>query len=185
MYISPGGLPSLGLAQAPYPWESKFLPEQRVYTEGSDISGHPRLGAAVVHIPTSATIYIDVVGTKEIRAIMPAELVAIHTALATFAAHEWIGIFTDFLSSLHAIRHHHTNPSTGGPKHHHHHAFLLGSITDLLDTRRSEGFRTTHHKIKTHINIRGNDIADATAKLAGTYLTLSLRYKRFEWTSGK
>jgi hypothetical protein len=31
---------------------------------------------------------------------MRAEVVAIHTALTTFASHEWIGIFTDYLSSL-------------------------------------------------------------------------------------
>ncbi len=51
--------PSSGEAPTPYPWAPKFLPEQWVYTDGSDITGHPRLGAAVVHIPTSTTIYID------------------------------------------------------------------------------------------------------------------------------
>jgi hypothetical protein len=40
---------------------------------------------------------------------MRAELVAIHTALTTFAALDWIGIFTDFLSSLHVIENHNTN----------------------------------------------------------------------------
>jgi hypothetical protein len=52
-----------GEAPAPYPWALKFLPEQWVYTDGSDIRGDPRLGAAVVHIPISTTIYIDVAGT--------------------------------------------------------------------------------------------------------------------------
>ena len=45
--------PSNGEVPAPYPWELKFLPEQWVYTDGSAITGHPRLGAVVVHIPTS------------------------------------------------------------------------------------------------------------------------------------
>ncbi len=68
---------SLLSTPAPYPWAPTFLPEQWAYTDGSDITGHARLGAAVVHIPTSITIYIDV-----------AEMVAIHTALTTFSAHE-------------------------------------------------------------------------------------------------
>jgi len=46
---------------------------------------------------------------------------------------------------------------------------LLGSITDLLETSRSSGLCTTLHKIRAHINIRGNDLADAAAKLAVTH----------------
>jgi hypothetical protein len=84
-----------------------------VYTDALDIiTGHPRFGAAVVHIPTTTIIYIYAAGTKETRTIMRAEIVAIYTALTTLSTHEWIGIFTDFLSSLQAIRHHHTNPGT-------------------------------------------------------------------------
>ena len=80
---------SNGEALAPYPWAPKFLPEQWVYTNGSNITGHPRLGAAaVVHIPTSTTIYIDVAGTEETRTIMRAELVAIHSALFAFSTHD-------------------------------------------------------------------------------------------------
>ncbi len=67
---------------------------------------------------------------------MRVELVAIHTALTTFATHEWIGIFTDSLSSLQAIRHNHNNPGTGGAKHYHRHKLLLGNIIDLLEARR-------------------------------------------------
>ena len=80
--------PFIGEAPAPYPWAPKFLPEQWVYTDGSDITCHPRLGAAVVHIPTNTTIYIDAAGTKFTRIIMRAESVAIHTALTTFSTHE-------------------------------------------------------------------------------------------------
>ncbi len=46
------------------------------------------MGASVVHIPLATTIYIDAAGTEETRSIMRAELVAIHTALTTFATHE-------------------------------------------------------------------------------------------------
>ena len=100
---------------------------------------------------------------------MRAELVAIHTALDTFVSHEWIGIFTDSLFSLQAIRHHRTNPSTGGAMHYHHHMLLLDSITDPLETRKSESFCTTLHNIRAHTNIRGNDLADAATKVVVTH----------------
>jgi ribonuclease HI len=124
---------------------------------------------AVVHIPTNATTYIDAAGIEETRTIMRAEPVAIHTALTTFATHDWISIFTDSLSSLPTIRHHHTNPGTTSAKHDHHHNLLMGSITDFLQTRRLAGLCTTLHKIRGHTNIRGNDLADATATLAFTH----------------
>jgi hypothetical protein len=70
---------------------------------------------------------------------MTAELVATHTALTTFIAHDWICNFTDSLSiSLQAIRHHYTNPGTTSAKHYHHHSLLLGSNNDLLE---KEGWR--------------------------------------------
>ena len=57
---------------APYPWQPKYLPDQWIYTDGSDIEGHPRLGASVVHVPTNTTIYIDAAGLEETRTIMRA-----------------------------------------------------------------------------------------------------------------
>ena len=45
---------------------------------------------------------------------------------------------------------------------------MLDSITDLLETRQRSGLSTTLHKIRAHTNIRGNDLADAAAKLAVT-----------------
>ncbi len=78
--------------------------------DGSDIKGHPRLGAAVVHIPTRTTIYIDATGSEETRTIMRTELVAIHTALTRFEDPSWLGTFTNSLFSLQAIRLHHYRP---------------------------------------------------------------------------
>jgi ribonuclease HI len=94
--------------------------------------------------------------------------VAIYTALNKFAAHEWVGIFTDSLASLQAIRHRYTNPGAHGSQHYHHHMLLLSGIADLLKERRRRGFSTTLHKIRAHTNIRGNDLADAAAKMAIT-----------------
>ncbi len=71
-----------------------------MYIDGFEMKGQPRQGAAVVHVPTCTIIYIDACGTKETRAIMRVELVAIYTALDKFATHEWVGIFTDSVSIL-------------------------------------------------------------------------------------
>jgi hypothetical protein len=52
------------------------------------LRANPRLGTAVIHVPTCITIYIDAEGIEETRTIMRAELVAIYTALGKFATHE-------------------------------------------------------------------------------------------------
>ena len=109
-----------------------FRPDQRAYIDGSDITGHPRLGAAVVHVPTCTNIYIDAGGPDETRTIMRAELVANKDA-----THECVGIYTDSLSSLQAIRHRYTNSGAHDIQHDNHHMLLLSGITDLVDEIRS------------------------------------------------
>jgi hypothetical protein len=71
----------------PIPWTPRFLPEEWVCTDGSDVKGHPRPGAAVVHISTRATIYIDAAGREETHTIIRADLVAKHTTLTGFEDH--------------------------------------------------------------------------------------------------
>ena len=111
---------------------------------------------------------------------MRVELVAIYTALGKFAAHEWVGIFTDSLSSLQAIRHRYTNPGAHGSQHYHHHMLLLSGITDLLEERRRRGISTILHKIRAHTNIRGNDLAYAAAKTTVTQYDLLPEPKKIE-----
>ena len=123
---------------SPIPWTPRFLPEEWVYTDGSDIKGHPRLGAAVVHISTRTTIYKDATGCEETRTIMRAELVAIHTALTRFKDHSWMGIFTYSLSILQAIRLHFYRLGLLIAPQYHHHMLLLQSISHLFDTRRKK-----------------------------------------------
>ncbi len=63
-----------------------------------------------------------------------------------------------------------TLPWTGtiGSPHYHHHMLLLQSILHLLESRREKGYNTSLRKIRAHIHIRGNDLADATGKVAVT-----------------
>jgi len=146
----------------PIPLTPQFLREEWVYTDGSDIKGHPRLGAAMVHIPTRTTIYIGATWCEETRTIMRAELVAIHTALARFEDHSWLIVFTDSLSSLQAIRLHYFKPRLTIVLHYHHHMLLLHSISNFLEPCREKGYSTSLRKIRahTHTHIRGNDLAD-------------------------
>jgi hypothetical protein len=81
-----------------------------------------------------------------------------HAALTTFEDHEWIGIFTDSLSGLQAIRHQHAHPGIRSARDYHHHKTLLESIVDLLETRKLAGRSTILHKIRAHTNIRGNEM---------------------------
>ena len=99
--------------------------EEWVYTDGSNIKGYLRLGAAVVHIPTRTTIYIDAAGCEETRTITRAELVAIHTALTRFEDYSWLGIFTDSLSSLQVIHVRYYRPGLTIAPHYHHPMLLL------------------------------------------------------------
>ena len=105
-------------------------------------------------------------GNKHHTIITRVELVAFHTALTMFAEHDWLGTFSDSLSSLQAIRHHNTNPDICSSLHYHHHMLLLKIITDLLETKRLAGFHVKLHKLRVNTNIRGNDLAVAAAKLA-------------------
>jgi len=121
-------------------WTLKYQPEQWVCTDGCDIKGHPRLGAAVVHVTTCTTMYIDTWGTNETRTIMRVELVAIYTALDKFATHEWVGIFTESLSSRQPVWQCYTHQGPSSPQNGHHHLLLLNGITDLQEERRRRGF---------------------------------------------
>ena len=69
----------------PHPWTLIFRLEQWMFTDGSGITGQPRLGAAVVHVPTCTTISIYAGGTNETRTIVRTDLVVIYTALDKFA----------------------------------------------------------------------------------------------------
>jgi len=62
---------------------------------------------------------------------------------------------------------------------------LIEVITALLETRRLAGFQTILHKIRAHAKIRGNDLADAAAKLLSGTSTPYHRHKPSEWTLGK
>ncbi len=92
---------------------------------------------------------------------MRAQLAAIYVALDKYKHDQWIGIFADSQTSLHAIqnelqRQSHTT--------YHHHKPLAIAIVDYLLYKAELGLPTTLHKIRGHTNIRGNELPDVAAK---------------------
>ena len=98
-----------------------------------------------MHIPTRTIIYIDTVWCNETRTIMRTELVAIHTVLTRFEDHSWLGIFSNSLSSLHAIRPHYFRPGPTIAPHYHHHMLLLQSISHLGKKATPPPFEKSGH----------------------------------------
>jgi len=117
-------------------WTPRFTPEDWVYTICSNIKEQDHLGAAVVHIPSRTKLYIDANDCDETRTIMRTELVILYTALSTCEAHPWLGIFTDSLSSVQAIRLHYYKPGHTASPHYHQHMLLLESNSQLLESRQ-------------------------------------------------
>ncbi len=102
---------------------------------------------------------------------MRAELVAIQVALDKYKNDQWVGIFTESQTSLHAIQHQLQRPSHTA---YHHHKPLIAAIVNTIHYRASLGLPTQLNKIRGHANIRGNELADTAAKSAVT----SFEYSR-------
>jgi hypothetical protein len=113
---------------------------------------------------------------------MRAELVAIHVALDKYKNDNWIGIFTDFQASLHAIQNQLQRPSHTT---YHHHRPLIAAIVNTLNYRASLGLPTTLNKIRGHTNIRGNDLANAATKLMVTSFENIPEHQKLTFTIGK
>ena len=168
----------------PYPtkWKPLHNPSEWIYTDGSLKAGKPRLGASVIHSPTSTTTYIDASGQDETHTIMRAELVAIYVALDKYKDDKWLGIFTDSQTSLHAIQNQLQRPSHSA---YHHHKPLLTAIVTLIRYRDGLNLPTHLRKIRGHTNIRGNDLADTAAKLVVTSFAEIPTHKKIIVTIGK
>jgi len=61
----------------------------------------------------------------------------------------------------------------------------MGSINDLLETRRLTGLSTTLHIIRGHTNIRGNDPADAAAMEVFAHFETLRRRHRHNWLTSE
>jgi ribonuclease HI len=96
-----------------------------------------------------------------------AELVAILASLTDDACMDEnphaVHIYTDSLASIHAIHNAIFRPQR---VHRKLHSDLVGEIARLIINRAAVGSHTHMHKVKSHVGIEGNEIADSTAKAA-------------------
>jgi hypothetical protein len=122
------------------------------------------------------------IGQNETHTIMRAELVAIHVALDKYKNDKWIGSFTDSQASLHANQSQLQRPSHTT---YHHHKPHITAIVNTLHYRASLGLPTKLNKIRGHTNIRGNDLADAAAKLVVTSFEDIPEHQKLTITIGK
>ena len=98
-----------------------------------------------------------------------AELVAIHaslthahTSLPTLPARA-LHLYTDSLSSIQAIRRALYSPQSSVRKLH---TGLVTEIAELILLRARNNLHTHIHKVKSHVGIEGNELADKHAKKA-------------------
>lgn len=139
-----------------------------VYTDGSCIPASTgneargnMLGAAFYDGPSGKTIMVEPQGCGSTNTITRAELSALdaaidHCCLTPNKLH----ILTDSLSSIHMIRRMVHYPLTQLESSHFH---LLTSIMGNLGRRAAAGLATCIGKVKSHIGIRGNELADTGA----------------------
>ncbi len=61
----------------------------------------------------------------------------------------------------------------------------MSDITDLLEETRKRRFSTTLHKIRAHIYIRGNYLADVAAKMKVAQYDSLPESQRIKYKSGR
>ena len=134
------------------------------YTDGSLIKGMPTLGAAVAFPgqddEDDEVIRIKVVSQPERHTINRAELSAIAVAIRERLASPTLSILTDSAFSINTIRNHIADPASYT---HHLHVDLLRLVDGMLRTRDANNFPTHIGKVKSHIDIHYNEVADEGA----------------------
>ena len=141
-----------------------------VYTDGSCKKlpdGTQTIGAAIFFPDTGGstdeghpvTITIDPCGHGPTLTINRAELSGIHQALLSehSSTAQTLHVYTDSSCSLYLIQRILNSPWTVRDSKH---FLLLNDILDALRARAERGQRTCFHKVRSHIGIGGNEMAD-------------------------
>ena len=140
-----------------------------VYTDGSCIKypdGRQSIGAAIF-FPTEGdgpgtTITVNPRGKGPTLTINRAELSGIHQAIvhSESASSHALHIYTDSSCSLHLLTRIINSPWTLRDSKH---FLLLNEILEALKSRAERGTHTHFHKVRSHIGVAGNEMADKGA----------------------
>jgi len=158
---------------APHIWDTavplRWNWRDALYTDGACLAGtHGNiLGAAFFVGHTDVTYTVNPCGQGSTNTIMRAELGAIEKALhhACSMLHD-VHLWTDSLASIYMIRRILYYPQTLSECKH---VDLLRVIARHLETRAELGFRTALGKVKSHIGVCGNELADLGAGVAAKH----------------
>ena len=107
--------------------------------------------------------HINATGQEELNTILRAELAAIHQALIEFRDIRTFKCLIDSLTSLQQLQTVLTRPEEVSYYPHH---VLLHAIVEEIVARDTKGFVTHIMKVRAHVGVRGNELADAAAKSA-------------------
>jgi ribonuclease HI len=142
-----------------------------------------QLGAAFVTVSAdgTTTTLVHPNGAGTTNTINRAELSAIHMALqhGDLAAQPTVTLYTDSLCSIQLI-----NQALYRPEElrtHKHHT-LLANVATLLQARTQLGLHTAIRKVKSHIGIQGNELADQGANRAAKGTALPTDTQAMETT---
>jgi hypothetical protein len=92
------------------PFQAAWDPNDYIYTDGSQKSGNPTLGASIVNPSTHTTTHIDVKSQHERHTINKAELTIITITLELYQDSPQLRILTDNAFSINTIRNYINEP---------------------------------------------------------------------------
>jgi ribonuclease HI len=137
----------------------RFAQTSLTYTDGSKQGSHIGAGVHIAH--SQQYIVISLTGhNAALNTVNRAELAAIQAALTQPRP---VTILTDSATSIHQIKNILENPMRFRI---HNHKLLLVRIAHDMLHRAAQGHTTHIYKVRAHIGVAGNTIADAAAKLA-------------------
>jgi len=116
------------------------------------------------HPYTLITTHIDIKSQLERHTISRAELAAIAVAVGQENTEDHLSILTNISLCINTIRKYTINPTS---YNHHLHKDLLQLTDQLLRIRDSKQLRTHLGKVKSHMDIEYNELADVTARTVG------------------
>ena len=148
--------------------ELLHCPQDIIYTDGSKREMHTFgtiTGSGVYRQAPTAALQLNVhpIGQGILNTINRAELVAILVALQECRPYETECIATDSRCSMQKINKHLRAPAQTKDDCH---QPLLQAITSLIVDRAKTGLTTKIMKVKSHIGIHGNEMADKLANEA-------------------
>ena len=146
----------------------KYMPQDIIYTDGSSKEYHDIgqvTGSGIYREAAKAALEVTVKPCTQglLNTITRAELAAIFVALQLCRPHEDEIIATDSKCSMEKIAKHLRNPALTKDDCH---QPMLRAIVQMLVTRAQANLKTTLMKVKSHIGIKGNEMADKLANQA-------------------